>query len=119
MGKRTRAATGAICLCLGALWLGACTGRSTTPPTDGGPDGEGGLPSADGDLDGGDGGFLAPPDGSPPSCQDQDLTATALLQTVPSGLAGNTIWVQAVSRGPSGSAAYPLALSDAQRIEIQ
>lgn len=48
-----------------------------------------------------------------------DLTATAVLQTIPSGLAGSTIWVQAVSRGPSGSGAFPLTLSDAQRIEIQ
>jgi hypothetical protein len=47
-----------------------------------------------------------------------DLTGSAVIQTIPAGLAGNTIWLQAVSRGPSGSAAYPITLSDAQRINI-
>lgn len=47
-----------------------------------------------------------------------DLTGPAVMQTIPAGLAGNTIWVQGVSRGPSGSATYPLALSDAQHIDI-
>ena len=50
---------------------------------------------------------------------EPDLSASATIMTIPGGLAGQTIWLQAVSRGPSGSATYPLALSDAQRIEIQ
>lgn len=48
-----------------------------------------------------------------------DLSATATVMTIPAGMAGQTIWLQAVSRGPTGSASYPLAFSDAQRIEIQ
>ena len=49
----------------------------------------------------------------------QDLSAGQTTMTIPPGLAGQTIWLQAVSRGPSGSPNYPLACSDAQRIEVR
>lgn len=48
-----------------------------------------------------------------------DLTAGPVDMIIPGGLAGQTIWLQGVSRGPTGSPTYPLAFSDAQRIEIQ
>lgn len=47
-----------------------------------------------------------------------DLTGGAVTVTIPSNLSGQTIWIQAVSRGPSGSSSYPLTLSDAQRIVV-
>tara|TARA_R110002072_G_scaffold299403_3_gene474871 strand:+ start:16339 stop:17568 length:1230 start_codon:yes stop_codon:yes gene_type:complete len=48
-----------------------------------------------------------------------DLNGSAVMWTIPFGLSGQTVWLQAASRGPSGSGAYPVAFSDAQRIEIQ
>lgn len=48
-----------------------------------------------------------------------NLAASPILQTIPGGLSGMTIWIQAASRGPSGSSQFPLALGDAQRIEVQ
>ena len=48
-----------------------------------------------------------------------DLTGSAVLRNIPNGLAGNTIWVQGTSRGPSGSPAFPDTFSDAQQFVIQ
>ena len=48
-----------------------------------------------------------------------DLTGSAVLRNIPNGLAGNTIWVQGTSRGPSGSSAFPDTFSDAQQFVIQ
>ncbi|MCR9246864.1 MAG: hypothetical protein NXI31_17665 [bacterium] len=48
-----------------------------------------------------------------------DLTGGVVTQTIPNGMAGMSLWIQATSRGPVGSTQFPLALSDAQVIEIQ
>ncbi len=47
------------------------------------------------------------------------LNGTVHSLSIPPGISGTSIWLQAVSDGPSGSSSYPLTLSDAQVIEIQ
>ena len=47
-----------------------------------------------------------------------DLTGPEVLINIPSGLSGMSLWLQAASRGPSGSSSFPLTLSDAQVVDI-
>ena len=47
-----------------------------------------------------------------------DLTVPNVTQTVPAGMAGMSLWLQGVSRAPTGTS-FPLMLSDAHVVEIQ
>ena len=47
-----------------------------------------------------------------------DLTGAPLMFTVPSGMGGETLWLQALSLAPSGSSTYPATFSDAKRVFI-
>ncbi len=48
-----------------------------------------------------------------------DLTGGPVVQSVPTGMSGSNLWLQATSRAPTGSTGFPLMLSDAQVIEVQ
>ncbi len=48
-----------------------------------------------------------------------NLNGALATSTIPGGLSGSTIWLQASSRASSGSATYPTIFSDAKRIKIQ
>ncbi len=48
-----------------------------------------------------------------------DLNGGIVTQTIPPGSAGMSLWIQGVSRGPTGSPQYSIAFSDAQVIEVQ
>jgi hypothetical protein len=48
-----------------------------------------------------------------------DLSSATTSRVIPAGLSGYTLWMQAASSMPPGTPGFPLALSDAQTLDIQ
>lgn len=48
-----------------------------------------------------------------------DLTGGAFTTAIPTGLAGNSLWFQAISRSPAGTPPNEIALTDAKVITLQ
>lgn len=48
-----------------------------------------------------------------------DLLGGSATMTIPPGLAGNSLWFQAVSRAPATSSAFPIVVSDGKVVHLQ